>query len=60
MDIGWWLSNLHIRLFIEPLLEYIEEIDRNRQPNEIISIVVPQFVPRHLLTIGCIPGRLIH
>jgi amino acid transporter len=33
------------RLFIEPLLEYIEEIDRNRQPNEMISIVVPQFIP---------------
>ncbi len=35
------------RLFIEPLLEYIEEIDRNRKPNEMISIVVPQFIPRH-------------
>ena len=36
------------RLFIEPLLEYIEEIDKNRPPNEIISIVVPQFVPSHV------------
>lgn len=35
------------RLLLEPLLDYIEEIDRCRQPNEIISIVVPQFVPRH-------------
>ena len=34
------------RLFIEPLLEYIEEIDKNRPPNEIISIIVPQFIPR--------------
>jgi amino acid transporter len=34
------------RLLIEPLLVYIEEIARQRQPNETISIVVPQFVPR--------------
>lgn len=33
------------RLFIEPLLEYIEEILENRQPNETITIVVPQFIP---------------
>jgi amino acid transporter len=35
------------RLFLEPLLEYIEEISDCRQPNEIITIVVPQFVPHH-------------
>lgn len=34
------------RLFIEPMLEYIDEIDVQRQPNEVINIVVPQFVPR--------------
>jgi hypothetical protein len=33
------------RLFLEPLLGYIEEIISNRQPNEIITIVVPHFVP---------------
>jgi amino acid transporter len=33
------------RLLIEPLLEYIEEIAEQRQPNEIITIVVPQFIP---------------
>jgi amino acid transporter len=33
------------RLFIEPLLEYMEEIIENRQPNETITIVVPQFIP---------------
>ncbi|HSO13573.1 MAG TPA: APC family permease [Anaerolineales bacterium] len=33
------------RLFIEPLLEYIEEIVDHRQPNETITIVVPQFMP---------------
>ena len=35
------------RLMAEPLLEYIEEICQQRQPNETITIVVPQFVPRH-------------
>ena len=34
------------RLLMEPLLEYIEEIAAKRQPNETITIVVPQFVPR--------------
>ena len=34
------------RLLIEPLLDYISEIISRRQPNEIITIVVPQFVPR--------------
>jgi len=33
------------RLFLEPLLVYIEEIISARQPNEIITIVVPQFIP---------------
>ena len=32
------------RLFIEPLLAYIEELDNTRMPNEIITVVVPQFV----------------
>lgn len=32
------------RLFLEPLLEYIREIESERQPNEMITIVVPQFV----------------
>jgi amino acid transporter len=34
------------RLMIEPVLHYVEEISANRQPNEIITIVVPQFVPK--------------
>lgn len=38
------------RTFLEPLLKYIDEIDRRRQPNEIITIVVPEFVPRHVWT----------
>ena len=33
------------RLFLEPLLVYIEEILSNQQPNETITIVVPYFVP---------------
>ena len=33
------------RLFLEPLLRYIEEIIANRQPNETVTIIVPQFVP---------------
>jgi amino acid transporter len=35
------------RLFLEPLLEYIEEVAAHRQPNEIVTVVVPQFVPKH-------------
>jgi K+ transporter len=34
------------RLFLEPLLNYIEEILSNRQANETITIVVPHFVPQ--------------
>ena len=33
------------RLFLEPLLAYVEEIIGNRQPSEIVTIIVPQFVP---------------
>ncbi|OGO76008.1 MAG: permease, partial [Chloroflexi bacterium RIFOXYC12_FULL_59_14] len=32
------------RLFAEPLLRYIDEILAQRQPDEVITIVVPQFV----------------
>ena len=35
------------RLLYEPFLQYIEELSAQRQPNETITIVVPQFVPRH-------------
>lgn len=37
------------RTLLEPLLEYIEEIARQRQPNEIITIIVPQFVPKRTI-----------
>jgi amino acid transporter len=34
------------RQLLGPLLEYIEKVDATRQPNEVITVVVPQFVPR--------------
>jgi amino acid transporter len=34
------------RLLIEPLLDYIRQVAAHRQPNEVLTIVVPQFVPR--------------
>jgi amino acid transporter len=33
------------RLLLEPLVEYVEEIAEQRQPNDTITVVVPQFVP---------------
>ncbi|MBI3739157.1 MAG: APC family permease, partial [Chloroflexi bacterium] len=33
------------RLFVEPLLKYLEDIIDHRQPNETITVVVPQFIP---------------
>ena len=33
------------RLFVEPLLEYLQGIIKNRQHNETITVVVPQFMP---------------
>jgi len=35
------------RLFLEPLLGYVAMLTERRQPNELITIVVPQFVPKH-------------
>jgi amino acid transporter len=50
---GLWGSGVRLvilespyRLLLEPLLEYIRRIADQRQPNETITIVVPQFVPR--------------
>jgi amino acid transporter len=41
------------RMLLEPTLDYIRKVADRRQPNETITIVVPQFVPRkawhHLL-----------
>ncbi len=38
------------RLFLEPILGYIAEIARQRQPGETITIVVPEFVAENRLT----------
>jgi amino acid transporter len=33
------------RLFLEPLLDYLQDVIAHRQPHELLTIVVPQFVP---------------
>jgi amino acid transporter len=38
------------RLFLEPLMEYIQKMDELRQPNDVITIVVPQFVSRNFFS----------
>jgi amino acid transporter len=35
------------RELVEPLLHYIEEVAVHRQPYELVTVVVPQFVPRN-------------
>lgn len=35
------------RLMIEPVMDYINELLAIRQPNELLTVVVPQFVPGH-------------
>ncbi|HZU87267.1 MAG TPA: APC family permease, partial [Anaerolineaceae bacterium] len=39
--------NSPYRLFQEPLLEYINKVDSVRRKDELITIIVPQFVPKH-------------
>lgn len=38
------------RLFLEPLLDYIADIAKRRQPGETITIVVPEFISNSTLT----------
>jgi hypothetical protein len=38
--------NSPYRLLIEPLMEYIRTLVEMRHPNEVITVVVPQFVSR--------------
>lgn len=38
------MLNSPYRLFLEPLLKYIADIERKRQPGETLTIVVPEFV----------------
>jgi hypothetical protein len=35
------------RTFLEPFLEYIDQLSTLLQPNERLTIVVPQFTPKH-------------
>jgi amino acid transporter len=39
------ILNSPYRLLVEPLVGYIREVAASRQTNEVITIVVPQFVP---------------
>jgi hypothetical protein len=39
------ILNSPYRLLIEPLVSYVRELASRRQPNEVMTIVVPQFVP---------------
>ena len=42
--------NSPYRLLLEPLLDYITDIARQRQPGETLTIVVPEFVSNNRLT----------
>jgi amino acid transporter len=44
------MLNSPYRLFLEPLLEYIADISKRRQPGETITIVVPEFVSNSHMT----------
>lgn len=44
------MLNSPYRLLLEPLLEYITEISRQRQPGETMTIVVPEFVSNNRMT----------
>jgi amino acid transporter len=41
------ILNSPYRLMIEPLLEYMERIEAVKKQNEITTIVVPRFIPKH-------------
>lgn len=41
------ILNSPFRLLLEPVLDYIQKLLTLRDPNEILTIVVPQFVPSH-------------
>jgi amino acid transporter len=44
------ILNSPYRLFVEPLLEYVQKIDSFCTSEEIIAIIVPQFVPHRRWT----------
>jgi amino acid transporter len=39
------ILNSPFRLFFEPLMDYVDGISKSSQPGDIITIVVPQFIP---------------
>ena len=41
------ILNSPYRLLLEPVLDYIQQLLSVRQPNEVLTIIVPQFVPAH-------------
>lgn len=41
------ILNSPYRLLIEPVMEYIQKLLLLRSPNEVLTVVVPQFVPAH-------------
>jgi amino acid transporter len=50
----WWGKGVRLvviespyRTFLEPFLEYVDQLCSILQPNERLTIVVPQFTPRH-------------
>ncbi len=52
---SWWGKGVRLvviespyRTFLEPLLEYINELCAILLPNERLTIVVPQFIPKHV------------
>ncbi|HLO32131.1 MAG TPA: APC family permease [Anaerolineales bacterium] len=51
---SWWGKGARLvviespyRTFLEPFLEYVNELCTILQPNERLTIVVPQFIPKH-------------
>jgi len=51
---SWWGKGARLvviespyRTFLEPFLEYVNELCAILQPNERLTIVVPQFIPKH-------------
>lgn len=55
------------RTFLEPLLEYIDEVTKTQQSKEILTIVVPEFVPKrpisgflHQKTANLLKSVLLH
>lgn len=41
------ILNSPYRLLLEPVMDYIQKLLTLRTPNEILTVVVPQFVPSH-------------